>query len=174
MTGMRVHRRNILLALLCLALLPAPGLAQADAPVVILSGAALARAVPPGFYFEGQSAPTQMRNSAAARFGPGRHVVAGLVDTSGYSVEVRAKYEGFLITDDAVRVEGQELQTGAYGFGFTDDGKFNVFDVGGRQVLSVAATADRTLRRPRPLLMQKQGREVRLYSGRQFVTIGAR
>jgi len=174
MTGMRVHRRNVLLALLCLALLPAPGLAQADAPVVILSGAALARAVPPGFYFEGQSAPTQMRNSAAARFGPGRHVVAGLVDTSGYSVEVRAKYEGFLITDDAVRVEGQELQTGAYGFGFTDDGKFNVFDVGGRQVLSVAATADRTLRRPRPLLMQKQGREVRLYSGRQFVTIGAR
>ncbi len=174
MSRLKVYRRNALLALLTVSFLPALGLAQAESPVVVLSGAALARVVPPGFYFEGQSAPTQTRNSAAARFGPGRHVVAGLVDTSGYSVEVRAKYEGFLITDDAVRVEGQELQTGAYGFGFTDDGKFNVFDVGGRQVLSVAATADRTLRRPRPLLMQKQGREVRLYSGRQFVTLGVR
>jgi hypothetical protein len=173
MMGLRAFRRNVLLALLTVSMLPAFGLAQADAPVV-LSGAALARIVPPGFYFEGQSAPTQMRNSAAARLGPGHHVVAGMVDTSGYSVEVRAKYEGFLICDAPVRVEGQELPTGAYGFGFTDDEKLNVFDVGGRQVLSVGTTSDRTLRRPRPLLMQRRGREVRLYSGRQFVTIGAR
>jgi len=27
------------------------------------------RVVPPGFYFQGQSAPTQMRNAAAARLG---------------------------------------------------------------------------------------------------------
>jgi hypothetical protein len=115
-----------------------------------------------------------MRNSAAARFGPKHHVIAGMVDTSGYSVEVRAKYEGFLITDAAVMVEGQELPTGAYGFGFSDDEKFNVFDVSGSRVLSVGTTSDRTLRRPRPLLMQKRGQEVRLYSGRQFVTLGVR
>ncbi len=174
MTSLRVCRRNFLNALLTLVLLPAAGLAQLDAPVVVLTRAQLARVVPTSFYFEGQSAPTQMRNSAAARFGPRHHVIAGMVDTSGYSVEVRAKYEGFLITDAPVVVEGQELATGAYGFGFTEDSKFNVFDVGGRQILSAGTTSDRTLRRPRPLLMQKRGQEVRLYSGRQFVTIAIR
>src|SRR5215207_105016 len=116
MTSARVSRRHSLIAILSVVLLPALGLAPVDAPVVVLSGAQLARVVPTGFYFEGQSAPTQMRNSAAARFGPRHHVIAGMVDTSGYSVEVRAKYEGFFITDAAVVVEGQELQTGAYGF----------------------------------------------------------
>lgn len=172
--SLKVSRAVALFAILSLALLPALGLAQPDAPVVVLSGAGLARVVPAGFYFEGQSAPTQTRNSAAARFGPRHHVVAGMVDTSGYSVEVRAKYEGFFITDASVMIEGQELQTGAYGFGFTDDGKFNVYDVGGRPLLSASATSDRTLRRPRPLLMQKRGPDVRLYSGRQFVTISVR
>ena len=175
MTSARVSRRHSLIAILsAVILVPALGLAQPDAPVVVLSGAQLARVVPTGFYYEGQSAPTQMRNSAAARFGPRHHVIAGMVDTAGYSVEVRARYEGFFITDAAVMIEGQELQTGAYGFGFSDDQKFNVYDVGGRRVLSVGTTGDRTLRRPRPLLMQKRGQEVRLYSGRQFVTIAVR
>jgi len=175
MSSLRARRRcSVLLALLTAALVPALAFAQPDAPVVVLSGAQLARVVPTSFYFEGQSAPTQTRNSAAARFGPRQHVIAGMVDTSGYSVEVRAKYEGFFITDASVMIEGQELQTGAYGFGFTDDQKFNVFDVGGRRVLSVGTTSDRTLRRPRPLLMQKRGNDVRLYSGRQFVTISVR
>ena len=172
--NLKVRRPVVLFAILSLALLPVRGGAQPDAPVVVLSGAALLRVVPTGFYYEGQSAPTQMRNSAAARFGPKHHVVAGMVDTSGYSVEVRARYEGFFITDASVMVEGQELQTGAYGFGFSDDEKFNVYDVGGRRVLSVGTTSDRTLRRPRPLLMQKRGQEVRLYSGRQFVTLSVR
>ena len=58
-------------------------LAAAQEDNVVLGGAELTRVVPPGFYFEGQSAPTQMRNSAAARFGAKRYVIAGLVDTSG-------------------------------------------------------------------------------------------
>src|ERR1043166_6883756 len=57
----------------------------AQEPAVVLSGTELTRVVPTSFYFEGQSAPTQMRNSAAARFGQKRYVIAGLVDTSGYS-----------------------------------------------------------------------------------------
>ena len=119
-----------------------------DAPVV-LTGAQLARVVPPGFYYAGQSAPTQMRNSAAARFGTNRYVVASLVDTSGYSADVRAAYEGFLITDSRVSVQGIELPTGAYGFGFADDGKLNIYDVGGHIVLTVATERDAGLRRPR-------------------------
>ena len=53
-----------------------------------------------------------MRNSAAARFGANRYVLAGMVDTSGYSSEIRAKYEGFLITDSPITVGGSELATG--------------------------------------------------------------
>ena len=158
-----------------LALLAFAVSAAAQGQAVVLQGAQLARVVPAGFYFEGQSGPTQMRNSAAARFGAGRHVVAGLVDTSGYSADVRAKYEGFLIADSPVRVGDEELGPGAYGFGFTDDQKFNLFDVGGRPVLSAGTTADRVIRRPRPLMMVKdRDGGVRLYSGRQFVLITAR
>ena len=171
---MMLLRQGAALVVLLAALAGAPlAGAQGDAPV-ILAGAQLTRVVPTGFYFEGQSAPTQMRNSAAARFGEKRHVVVGMVDTSGYSADVRAKYEGFFITDSAVSVGGEQLPAGAYGFGFTDDGKFNLFDVGGRQVLSAGTTDDRALRRPRPLTMAKDGAQVRLYSGRSFVVIAAR
>ena len=49
-----------------------PLLARAQDRVVILTGAELSRVVPPGFYFQGLSAPTQIRNAAAARFGTNR------------------------------------------------------------------------------------------------------
>src|SRR6185369_10683170 len=78
---------------------------------VVLAGAELTQVVPPGFYFQGQSAPTQMRNSAAARFGTRRFVIAGLVDTSGYAADVRAKYEGFFISDSPISINGHELGT---------------------------------------------------------------
>jgi hypothetical protein len=112
-----------------------------------------------------------MRNAAAVRLGSNRHVVAGLVDTSGYAADVRAKYEGFLITDSAIEIGGSELSTGAYGFGFTDDGKMNVLDLAGNQVLSISTTKDSTLARPRPLMMTKAGNEVRFYGGKEYVVI---
>jgi hypothetical protein len=141
---------------------------------VVLMSAELTRVVPPGFYFQGQSAPTQLRNSAAARFGKTRYVIAGLVDTSGYSSEVRAKYEGFLITDFPVTLNGSELAVGAYGFGFSNDGKLNIMDLAGEQILSVSTTNERGMRRPRPLMMNKSGNEIRLYSGREYVVIAAK
>jgi hypothetical protein len=145
---------------------------QGGAPV-ILSGTELTRVVPPGFYFEGQSAPTQMRNAAAARFGT-KHVIAGLVDTTGYSSEIRAKYEGFLITDEAINVSTGALPAGAYGFGFTAAGQFNVFDVGGSPLMSVEAANDAAEPRPRPLMMTLGRDGLRLYGGRRYVVIGAR
>jgi len=51
-------------------------------------------------------------------------VIAGLVDTSGYAADVREKYQGFLITDSPIRIGGSELGSGAYGFGFSNDGRF--------------------------------------------------
>jgi len=148
-----------------------PVLVAAQDQAAILSGPELRRVIPPGFYFQGLSAPTQMRNSAAVRFGTNRYVLAGLVDTSGYAADVRAKYEGFLITDSAIAINGSELGTGAYGFGFSDDGKLNILDLAGNQVLSVSTTKDSSLKRPRPLTMIKSGNEVRLYSGKDYAVI---
>lgn len=148
--------------------------AVAQGGAVVLTGADLTRVVPPGFYFEGQSAPTQLRNAAAARFGRQHHVIAGLVDTSGYSSDIQAKYQGFFITDAPVSFQdGSVIGTGAYGFGFTET-KFNIYDVGGRQLLSIEATSDRTMLRPRPLMMVKKGDRVLLYGGRTYVELGPR
>jgi len=149
-------------------------IATAQDTAIVLAEKDSARVVPTTFYFEGQSAPTQMRNSAAARFGAKRFVIAGLVDTSGYSTEVRAKYQGFLITDSPITVGGKELGTGAYGFGFSDDGKFNVLDVGGSAVMSVGAAKDTALRRPRPLMMVKEKDGLRLYAERRYIVIAAK
>jgi hypothetical protein len=150
-----------------------PTFAAAQDSVTVLTAAELARVVPPGFYFQGLSAPTQIRNSAAARFGSKRHVVAGMVDTSGYAADVRARYEGFFITDSVIRINGSELPTGAYGFGFNDAGKMQILDLAGNELLSLNTTKDATLRRPRPLMMIKSGDGVRLYSGREYVVLTA-
>jgi hypothetical protein len=148
-----------------------PLLASAQDRAVVLSGAELTRVVPPGFYFQGLTAHTQMRNSAAARFGTNRYVIAGMVDTSGYAADLRAKYEGFLITDSAITINGSELGIGAYGFGFSNDGKLNVLDLAGNAILSVSTTMDKELKRPRPLMMAKSGNEIRLYSGKDYAVI---
>jgi hypothetical protein len=141
---------------------------------VVLSGAEFTKVVPTTFYFEGQSAPTQMRNAAAARFGAKRYVIAGMVDTSGYSSEVRAKYEGFFITDSPIMLGDSKVGAGAYGFGFSNDGKMNLFDVGGNKFLSVSTTTDKDLKRPRPLTMIKAADGIRLYSGKSYVTVSAK
>jgi hypothetical protein len=162
-------------SVICVALLAFSfSIAMAQDTGVVLSGKDAARVVPTTYYFEGLSAPTQMRNSAAARFGSKRYVIAGLVDTSGYSTEVRAKYQGLFITDSPITVGGKDLGTGAYGFGFSDDGKFNILDVGGNAVISVGATKDTALRRPRPLMMVKEKDGVRLYAERSYVLIAAK
>lgn len=169
----RLKSLKMLVVILLLVTVVTAG-ASARGVLMVLEGASLTRVVPTGFYFEGQSAPTQTRNTAAARFGAKRHVIAGMVDTSGYSSEIRAKYEGFLITDSPVNVGGEELATGAYGFGFTDDGKLNIFDVGGTQVLSVQTTKDAKLRRPRPMLITTDSAGIRFYSGRDYTVINIR
>lgn len=134
----------------------------------------VARIVPAAFYFQGQSAPTQMRNATAMRLGEERHVIAGLVDTTGYAADVRAKYEGFLITDLPITINGEALEIGAYGFGFSNDGKFNVMNIAGDQLLSVATTKDNALKRPRPLMMAESDNGIRFYSGKDYVVIVAK
>jgi hypothetical protein len=167
--------KNLLKQLsIVLALFVIAGSAVAQERGTILTGAELTRVVPTGFYFQGLSAPTQMRNAAATRFGTTRHVIAGLVDTSGYSADVREKYVGFLITDSDITLNGESLPAGAYGFGFGTEGKLTVMDLAGKDLLSVAITNDKALRRPRPLMMSADAAGVRFYSGRNYVVIAAK
>jgi hypothetical protein len=161
---------SMLLSVVCCL----PAFVVAQNSVTILAGAELPQVVPPGFYFQGLSAPTQMRNSAAARFGTKRFVIAGLVDTSGYAADVRAKYEGFFITDSPVSINGNDLGTGAYGFGFSNNGKMQILDLAGNQILSISTTKDDDLKRPRPLMMTKAGDGIRFYSGKDYVTVTAK
>jgi len=151
-----------------------PALVNAQDAGMVLGGADLLRVVPPGFYFQGLTAPTQMRNSAAARFGTRRYVIAGMVDTSGYAADIRARYEGFLITDSPITINGSDLGVGAYGFGFSNDGKLNILDLSGNEILSVSTTKDNQLRRPRPLMMTKVQNNIRLYSGKDYAVISAK
>ena len=171
---MKPQQRTLIAALTLIVVASIVVPVPAQDKTTILTGAELTRIVPGAFYFQGQSAPTQMRNSAAARFGTNRFVIVGMVDTSGYSAEIRARYEGFFITDSAITVGGESLSTGAYGFGFSNDGKLNIIDLANNNVLSVSTTNDSALRRPRPLTMTMDGTNVRLYRGREYVVIAAK
>lgn len=162
---------GIAIALTLLAVFSFTLAAAAQETVTVLTGAELTRVVPTSFYFQGQSATTQIRNSAAARFGSKHYVIVGMVDTSGYAADVRAKYEGFFITDSEIKINGKKLDIGAYGFGFSADDKIQISDLSGKEILSTSTTHDAAIKRPRPLMMSKADDGVRLYSGRDYVTI---
>ena len=148
--------------------------AQEKSAPQVLNEAAAKKIVPSSFYFAGQSAPTQMRNSAVAVVGKDRHIIAGLVDTSGYSTEISGKYEGFLITDSPVNLGGKTLATGAYGFGFSSDGKLHVFDLSSKEIMTVETKNDAEIKRPRPLMMIAAADGVRFYKGKNYALIAAK
>ena len=114
-----------------------------------------------------------MRNSAGFSAADGKLVLAGLVDTSGYATDVQAKYQGFLITEVKLSIEGSTLSPGAYGFGFSKEGKFLVMDVGANDLFTVAGKMDDKLHHPVPLKMVEDGDAYRLYAGRKWVSMKA-
>jgi hypothetical protein len=169
----KINRLSILFALLFTSIfsLGADVYAQQKAAIEVFNETALNKIVPKSFYFAGQSADTQMRNTAAARIGENRHVIAGMVDTSGYSTEISGKYEGFFITDSPIIVGGKRLETGAYGFGFSADGKLHFFDLSSKEIMNVPTSTDAEMRRPRPLLMIAAADGVRFYKGKNYALI---
>lgn len=137
----------------------------------VLTAEEVKKVVPAAYFFRGQSAGVQLRNSAGFSRADGRLVLAGLVDTAGYAAEVQAKYQGFLITEVKVGIEGSELAPGQYGFGFSKDGKFLVMDVGANDLLAVAAKIDDQVSHPVPLKIVEDGGTFRLYAGRKWVSL---
>ena len=149
-----------------LAVLVALFCAQAGAQ--ILSGDALKKVIPSAYFFAGQSAAVQVRNSVALKSAGGHFVLAGMVDTSGYSTAIQEKYQGFFITETKVTFDGAALEPGEYGFGFKG-GKFLVMNVASTDLLSVATANDEQLKHPVPLKLEKDGEGWRLYAGKNYV-----
>ncbi len=143
-------------------------LAAGRAGAQILTGDALKKVVPASYFFAGQSAPVQARNSVALKTGAGKFVLAGLVDTSGYSTAIQEKYQGFLITETKLSFDGGTLEPGAYGFGFKD-GKFLVMNIASTDLLSAASQSDEQLKHAVPLKLEKEGDGYRLYAGKKYV-----
>ena len=122
-------------------------------------------------FFRGQVAPVQMRNTGGIRFSDDVYVLAGLIDSTGYSSDLREKYQAYLITEVALEIGGQKLSPGAYGVGFLKDNKFVAMDLGGHDVVTVASTKDAEIKRPIPLQIAGSGGKYRLYIGRDYVEL---
>jgi len=153
-----------------LVVLAAIAFAQASAQV--LTDDQVKKVAPNSFFFAGQSAATQLRNTAGLKNSAGKLVLAGLVDTSGYSTAIAEKYQGFLITETKLSFDGATLDPGAYGFGFKD-GKLTVMNVAATDVFSIAHQNDDQLKHPVPLKLEKDGVAYRLYAGRKYVVVKA-
>jgi len=161
--------RVAILGVVAVALLGS-GLAQ-QGTRHLLSSDELKKAVPSEYFFRGQKAPTQLRNSVGFQLADGKMTLASLVDASGYSTAIQQKYQGLLITEAKLKIGDATLASGQYGFGFTAEGKFVVMDVANDDVLSVPSQTDSALPRAVPLKMVEAGSGYRLYAGKKWVEI---
>jgi hypothetical protein len=155
---------------LAVTIMAAPAAIQAQGGDTVLKPEDTPKLLPATVYYRGQQAPTELRNSGGVKFADGFFVLATLVDTSGYSTGIQAKYQAYFITEVPLKIGGKNLAAGIYGVGFVGD-KFVVTDVGAHDVLMVAAHEDAGLKLPRPLQVVADGAGgYRLYAGRKFVT----
>jgi hypothetical protein len=137
----------------------------------VLSADELKKAVPEEYFYRGQKAPVQLRNSVGFQLADGKMMLAALVDASGYSTAVQQKYQRMLATEVKLNIGGSSLAPGQYGFGFTSDGKFVVMNVANDDVLSASWRNDAELKRPVPLKLVEDGEGYKLYGGRKWVGI---
>lgn len=138
-----------------------------------LSPEAVAKLLPVSVYFQGKTAPLQLRNAAAVSFSDDATVWAALVDTSGYASDVQERYQFYLVTESPLLVGQTMLAAGAYGGGFIGD-RFLIMDLGGHSVAEGDLQKDPAMKRPRPLqMMPDMPNAVKLYLGRHWVELQA-
>jgi hypothetical protein len=142
----------------------------AQAGAQILADDQVKKLAPTNYFFAGQSAAVQVRNTAGLKNSAGKLVLAGLVDTSGYSTAIQEKYQGFFITETKVSFDGATLDPGEYGFGFKE-GKFTVMNVAATDLFSIPSQNDDQLKHPVPLKFEKDGAAYRLYAGPKYVVL---
>lgn len=153
-----------------IAMLAAALSAPAQSGATLLKPADMAKIFPATVFYRGQSATTQLRNSGGVKFADGYFVLTSLVDTSGYSSGVAAKYQAYFITEVPIRIGGQRLVPGAYGVGFVTGHKFVVTDLGAHDLFTATSSTDGDLKRPMPLeVLPDPAHGFRLYAGREYV-----
>jgi hypothetical protein len=157
-------------ATMAVAIIASTQTVKAQGNDTVLKPADMQKLLPASVYYKGQSATTQLRNSGGVKFADGYFVLATMVDTSGYSSDVQAKYQAYFITEVPIKVGGQSLGAGIYGVGFVADNKFIVTDVGAHDVLTINTSSDAGLKRPTPMqVMADPAGGFRLYAGRRYV-----
>lgn len=157
-------------AALALAILFAPAGISAQQTGTILKPAEIQKLLPSSVYYKGQTATTQLRNSGGVKFSDGFYVLSTLVDTSGYSSDVQAKYQAYFITEVPIQIGGKHLPAGIYGIGFIGGDKFAVTDVGAHDLITVSSSTDAAMKRPMPLqVLADPSGGYRLYEGRRYV-----
>lgn len=166
-----MFRRVLIAALVLMFAVSAVG-QTASGPTVV-SGADLKKVVPDSYFFRGLSATTQLRNSSAIHYPDDFYVIAGLVDTSGYSSDVKAKYNGMFITEKTLKFGSSTLAPGQYGMGYAADGKFHILSVDGNELLVADIMVDDKLAHPQPLKIVIDGATAKLYLGKKYVSFTA-
>ena len=155
-----------------LGTLPSHPSVPADGKDVVLKAADISsKLFPETVFFRGQSAPVQMRNTGGVHFSDDLYMLAGLVDNSGYSSGIRQKYQAYLLTEVPLQLGGQSVKPGAYGFGFLENNKFVLLDLGANELLQIPSTRDTDIKRPTPfqIVATPGAGEFRLYMGREFI-----
>jgi hypothetical protein len=135
-----------------------PGTARAQGGYESVTGTAFVKAVPADFYLEGNRIPVQNRNTVLLKNAKGVRVVVGLIDTTGYSSQIKAKYIGFVITETSITIGGTKLGVGSYGFGLdrpaassNDPATFKIYNQAGEKLGESAAKKDDSIKQPKPL-----------------------
>jgi hypothetical protein len=157
-------------ATMAVAMMASTQAAKAQGSDTVLKPADMQKLLPASVYYKGQSATTQLRNSGGVKFADGFFVLATMVDTSGYSSDVQAKYQAYFITEVPIKIGGESQPAGIYGVGFVADNKFVVTDVGAHDILTINSSNDEGLKRPTPMqVMANPAGGFRLYAGRRYV-----
>jgi hypothetical protein len=154
--------------------------ASAQGVFKVEKGEAFNKIVPRDFVLEENAIPTEKRNTVLVVTPSGARVVAGLLDTSGYSSQVQEKYLGMLISEGNVEVCGNQVGVGSYGFGLAKSpgatqgktSRFMLYDQAGKKIVECTAEWDSNLKGPRPLqVVVGGGGTARLYVSRTWVEL---
>src|SRR5438874_5428018 len=152
--------------LLAFALRPVP----AGQEAVLKAADITPKLFPEHVFFRGQVAPAQLRNTGGVHFADDLYVLAGLVDSSGYSTAIKEKYQAYLLSEVNLEIGGQTLKPGAYGFGFVG-GKFILMNLAASNLIESAGQRDAEMKRPIPLqiVAASTAGSYRLYVGRDYI-----
>jgi len=156
-----------------------PNTARAQGGFETVTGDAFVRAVPGDFYLEGNRIPVDKHNAALLKNAKGARVVVAIIDTAGYSSQIRQKYIGMLITETTLSVCGTSIGVGSYGFGLdrpaapsNADAAFKIYDQAGDKLGECASKKDDSIKQPKPLAVStSKGGPAKVELGKYVIEI---